>query len=61
MSFWNRIFSRKTKYRKAISESDDREEIFWDDIVLKRENVNIHDEFQRNQYVQGCFEQMMDA
>ncbi len=61
MSFWNRIFSRKTKYRKAISESDDREEIFWDDIVLKRENVNIHDEFQRNQYVQGCLEQMMDA
>ena len=61
MNFWEKIFSRKTKHRHAVSEYDDREEIFWDDIVLKRENVNIHDEFQRTQYVQGCLEQMMDA
>ena len=43
------------------SQYEDREEIQWDDILLKRENVNIHDEFQRKQYVEGCLEQMMDA
>ena len=63
MSFWKKIFSFKNKNRNRMADSqyEDREEIQWDDILLKRENVNIHDEFQRKQYVEGCLEQMMDA
>ena len=63
MSFWKKIFSFKNKNRNQMADSqyEDREEIQWDDILLKRENVNIHDEFQRKQYVEGCLEQMMDA
>lgn len=52
MKFWKKLFKRKR--------NQDEEES-WEEIVYTREGVNFNDEKERNQYVDGCLEQMTVA
>lgn len=52
MKFWQKLFGR----RKKRQEEDD-----WENVVYTREGVNFENAEERNQYVDGCLEQMAVA
>ena len=52
MSFWQKLFKRRKKRY---------EEENWEEIVYTREGVNFANAEERNQYVDGCLEQMNEA
>lgn len=52
MSFWQKLFRRKKKQR----EEDD-----WEEIVYTRAGIDFRNNEERNQYVDGCLEQMTVA
>lgn len=52
MSFWQKLFRRRNRRQ----EEDD-----WEEIVYTREGVNFENSEERNQYVDGCLEQMTEA
>lgn len=52
MSFWQKLFGRKARRQ---------EEDNWEEIVYTREGVNFENTEERNQYVDGCLEQMTVA
>lgn len=52
MSFWQKLFRRKRKRQ---------EEENWEEVVYIREGVNFENTADRNQYVDGCLEQMTVA
>lgn len=52
MKFWQKLFGRK----KRRQEEED-----WEEIVYTRDGVNFENTEERNQYVDGCLEQMSMA
>ncbi|MBQ7775844.1 MAG: hypothetical protein IJ379_07975 [Lachnospiraceae bacterium] len=52
MSFWQKLFRRRKKRY---------EEENWEEIVYTRDGVNFANSEERNQYVDGCLEQMNEA
>ena len=56
LKFLDKIFKRKSRIKK---EYDTQEE--WDESVLRREDINMHDDAQREKYVRSCLEQIQEA
>ena len=52
MSFWQKLFRRRKRRQ---------EEENWEEIVYTRDGVNFGNAADRNQYVDGCLEQMIVA
>ncbi len=52
MSFWQKLFKRRGRHQ---------EEEDWEEIVYVRDGVNFQNTEERNQYVDGCLEQMTVA
>lgn len=58
MSFWKRLFRKKGKNKiSAVLEEGGEQAI----PVFHRENVNLHNRQEREQYIRGCLEQIADA
>lgn len=57
MKWLNKLFKRKKVQQEEISENEGN----WEEGVLKRENINIDDEAERDKYVRSCLEQIAEA
>lgn len=58
MNFIKKLFGRKKTH---TGYGGGPEEQNWDEGVFRRENLEIHDRNQRNQYIKGALEQLADA
>lgn len=57
MKLWDRLVKgRKLKKEDPLEEAED-----WGEVVLDRKSIDFNDAGQREKYVRGCLEQMMDA
>ncbi len=56
MSFLNKIFPWKKNREDPIYEIDD-----WSEIVYDRDDLQINDKQQREDYIKGCLEQIAEA
>ncbi len=57
MRWFNKLFKRKKMQQEELYE----EEGNWEEDILKRENININDEAEREKYVRSCLEQIAEA
>ena len=55
---WRRLFGRKEKESISYEQDDGAQRTMP---VFHRENVNIHDKDEREQYIRSCLEQIADA
>ncbi|MBD5549590.1 MAG: hypothetical protein HDQ96_00200 [Lachnospiraceae bacterium] len=58
MSFWRKLFRRKNKNGSPYVSLEDTEQTIP---VFHRENINIHDKKEREQYIRSCLEQISDS
>ncbi len=56
MGFLQKLFSRKKKTDDPIYEIED-----WNEVVYDREDLQINNKQQRQEYVRGCLEQIAEA
>lgn len=61
MSFWKKVFGKKENPLKSTTKWDEDVEIRLDDTVLTRDTLNIFDDREREQYIEGCLMQLLDA
>ena len=56
MKLWDKIFKRKKVAQEEYTEDN------WNEAsTLRREDVNMNDEAQREKYVRSCLEQIEEA
>ena len=57
MGWLNRLFGKLNKQEDDFESYEES----WSEVVYHRENLDIHDDVQRREYIQGCLEQIADA
>ena len=56
MSFFDKIFPWRKNQEDPMYEIDD-----WNEIVYDRDDLQINDKQQREDYIKGCLEQIAEA
>lgn len=57
MGFLKKLF----QWRKKQEEDEYEEEDQWENVSMRRDNVDIHDKYQREKYVKTCLQQLAEA
>lgn len=56
-----RFFDRFFHFKKAKQKEDLEEELGWEEIAYSRDTINIHNEKERQEYIQSCLEQIAEC
>lgn len=56
MNLFKKLFGKKKKTEEPVYEVED-----WNQIVYDRDDLQINDKEQRQEYVKGCLEQIAEA